>query len=188
MNYFRREVMRHYGLLVFLALGIQVQAIKKNFLIKKLQRKKKLPKAETSIRKLQKDNKLPKAEDGKLTLTDLNINDLKGLSKVPGIEKVRILDLSRNKITKILQRELANLKNLEVLLLSSNNIKDIPNNTFGGLVKLSFIDLAQNNITFISPTAFAGLPLSWLTLFGNELSPELQKELEKELSGVTITF
>lgn len=88
-----------------------------------------------------------------------------------GLENLRTLVLSNNKIGQLHSRLFAKLKNLEKLDLSQNKIKSINFDTFFGLSNLKTLDLSQNTIDEIQNKSFEMLGiLEILDLSRNMLS------------------
>ena len=95
-----------------------------------------------------------------------NIDLLKGLS-----DKIKELDLSGNKITKIPEGFFDNMTNLEYVDLNSNHIKALPENTFKNTKKLNWINIRANNLTEIKKDTLSGLDkLVYLELDNNSIT------------------
>ncbi|XP_076839631.1 uncharacterized protein LOC143484664 [Brachyhypopomus gauderio] len=83
----------------------------------------------------------------------------KGLTTVPiNIPcRTRILDISKNYISKVKKEDLVHLSFLANLNMSHNQIKDIEEGAFKRLVALQFLNLAYNKLTTISVRLFENL-------------------------------
>ncbi|XP_036413577.1 toll-like receptor 13 [Colossoma macropomum] len=97
----------------------------------------------------------------------------KGLYTVP--EKLpyrtRVLDLSRNEISKVMNNDLVHLSFLTNLNMSHNQIKVIEENAFNNLVALQQLNLAYNKLTTIPDRLFQNLSyLTYLRLDENRIA------------------
>lgn len=100
------------------------------------------------------------------------------LIKIPSkslryLKKLRIIDLSANKITCIEPDSFRGLENsLEILNLADNSIASLPADCFTGLPNIESIDLSGNNLAQVDANAFReGMPrLSRLILADNVLT------------------
>ena len=107
-----------------------------------------------SILDLVRNNKLPKVmkyisplgkEINRLSLKDLKINSLEGLSVLP--KNIHTLDLSSNQISIIKSNAFKNLTNLNTLVLTNNQISTIEPNAFEDLTNLRELYLRENQIS-----------------------------------------
>ncbi len=106
-----------------------------------------------------------------LNLTDMKINDLKGLQNITNIDTVQSLDLDHNQLTTLQQNAFAGLTNLEYLDLQNNPLTTIQPDAFAGLTNLKDLSLRNNQLRTIKPNAFAGLTnLGFLFLNNNQLT------------------
>ncbi|NXY46995.1 TLR22 protein, partial [Ceuthmochares aereus] len=87
----------------------------------------------------------------------------------PGLtDKIRVLNLSHNRIKHIRSQDLQQAVNLRALLLQSNEISSIDEDSFVSLGKLELLDLSNNSLTYLSPVWFGHLfSLQHLHLQGN---------------------
>ncbi len=120
-------------------------------------------------------NKMPLVrtvrEETRLDLSNMKINDLQGLQKIPNISNLSLLGLARNQLTTIPPNAFAGLTSLETLALWGNQLTTIQPNAFAGLPNLEYLRLQQNQLTTIQPNAFAGLTrLYMLRLARNQLT------------------
>lgn len=105
------------------------------------------------------------------------------------LRNVVILDISRNKVSRIQASAFNGLQgHLRLLNLSSNLLGEIYADTFGSLSELRLLDLSYNHIGALGYKAFSGLPeLRGLYLTGNSLrnlgSPAALPKLEFLLLG-----
>ncbi len=124
-----------------------------------------------------------------LDLSNMKINNLQGLKKIPNIGTLQILSLENNPLTTIQPNAFAGLTNLDVLFLENNQLTIIPTNAFAGLTNLDYLYLDHNQLTTISTNAFAGLTkLKYLYIGNNRLTAQAQKAIKKALPGVKIDF
>lgn len=86
-------------------------------------------------------------------------------------EKLKVLDLSRNKITYLFDGSLDFLTNLAQLFLSRNEINEIEPNVFVVMKNLSHLDLAGNKIS-LDDFLFQLSPLQYLDISNNQF-PQL---------------
>ena len=106
-----------------------------------------------------------------LNLSNMKINDLKGLQNIPNIKTVQTLFLDNNQLTTIQPNAFAGLTNLEWLGLGENQLSTIPTKAFAGLTNLKDLFLRDNQLTTIQPNAFTGLTsLTELYLGYNQLT------------------
>ncbi|KAK6312306.1 hypothetical protein J4Q44_G00179700 [Coregonus suidteri] len=88
-----------------------------------------------------------------------------------GMESLEMLDLSQNKLTKLLDRVFEPLTSLRNLDLSANQITHLSEESFAGMALLERLYLYSNHIQTIHPAAFQGLEqLLELKLQGNQLT------------------
>ncbi|NXD04140.1 TLR22 protein, partial [Certhia familiaris] len=82
--------------------------------------------------------------------------------------KIRVLNLSHNRIKRIQSQDLQQAVNLRALLLQSNQISSIDEDSFQSLAKLELLDLSNNSLAHLSPVWFGQLfSLQHLRLQGN---------------------
>lgn len=106
-----------------------------------------------------------------LDLSNMNIDSLKGLEYVPGIEKVTRLYLNNNNINSIESGDLAAAVKLRALGLSNNSLKTVEPNAFAGLKNLKVLDLSSNNIAGIPNGGLNGMPgLRFLGMSSNPIA------------------
>lgn len=111
-------------------------------------------------------------EDGTLDLSMQNISKFPSKDILPIADRIRRLDLSRNKFLS-LPADIGALINLVELDLSQNSLMELPNE-ISHLVKLRKLILDGNALTNL-PEDFIELKrLQYLDLRGNPLSPHLQ--------------
>ncbi len=137
---------------------------------------------EFSLEELSTYNKLPIVHGFTLNLGNLKLNDLTGLSNIPGIESVKELFLATNKLTTLPETAFSRASSLETLSLSNNRLIELPEKIFKGLKHLEWLNLGNNQLTTLSPEIFRNLPqLNFIHLGGNPLKPEIKKALKDEL-------
>ena len=111
------------------------------------------------------------SEDGILSLKNLNITDLDGLSDIPDVETVCTLVLSDNKISSLCQEHFKKFTTLKKLFLARNKISTINDNTFCDLSNLQELLIHDNPLTLISSKAFVGLKsLTYLNFINKEVT------------------
>jgi hypothetical protein len=122
-----------------------------------------------------------------LDLNNRDINSLRGIEDIPGIEKVTRLYLSNNDIETIESGDFASALNLQVLTLSNNNINTIENNAFAGLKNLKVLDLSNNNIESIRPDGLNGMPgLRFLGMSSNPMiNPKVSLQAQVPKAFIT---
>ena len=124
-----------------------------------------------SIQELLDNGRLPAIVNNRLDLSGRYIADLDGLTQIPGLNNLQILDLYGNHITQIQPDAFRGLGNLQILNLGFNHITKIQPNAFQGLGNLQILNLSYNRITQIQPNAFLGLGnLRELYLFVNQIT------------------
>ncbi len=120
-------------------------------------------------------NKIPKitTTGGRtgLKLSNMKINNLQGLQKIPNIKTVQTLSLNNNQLTTVPTKAFAGLPNLKWLGLSDNKLTTVSTKAFAGLTNLRWLHLENNQLTTIQPNVFAGLHnLYILNLSYNQLT------------------
>ncbi len=108
-----------------------------------------------------------------LNLSNMKINNLHGLQKIPNIDTVQILHLNNNQQLTIIQsKAFAGLTNLQTLYLVHNQqLSTILTDAFAGLTNLEVLYLENNQLSTIQSNAFADLTnLQTLYLNNNQLS------------------
>lgn len=124
-----------------------------------------------------------------IDLSGFMIKSLEGLLDIPDIMQAGKLNLSANKLFKIMPDSFIKFANLYALNLSRNKINKIEPNAFRGLTNLNQLDLSGNFIDSLDFNVFAGLnDLTILDLSRNsleELKPNQFKGLEK-LSNLSL--
>lgn len=90
-----------------------------------------------------------------LDLSDKKINNLNGLSRIKDIDKVSVLDLSRNHIESISADPFIKLKKLKKLIINASGVSSIKENAFRNLSNLEELSLSTNDLESISNNAFA---------------------------------
>ena len=124
-----------------------------------------------SIQELLDNGRLPAIVNNRLDLSGRYIADLDGLTQIPQVNNLQILDLGFNQITQIHPNAFQGLGNLRDLYLGFNHITKIQPNAFQGLGNLQILNLSYNRITQIQPNAFLGLGnLRELYLFVNQIT------------------
>ncbi|OWA49972.1 G-protein coupled receptor GRL101 [Hypsibius exemplaris] len=94
----------------------------------------------------------------KFLLSGNRLNSTMGNTTFNDLQRLNVLDLSRNNIRHLANGKLfKNLWQLKVLKLAENHINSIPENAFYGLANLRVLDLAGNNINNLSELSFNGL-------------------------------
>jgi Leucine-rich repeat (LRR) protein len=93
-----------------------------------------------------------------LDLTDMNIDSLKGLEDIPGIDSVTRLYLNNNAIHTIEPGDFAAAVNLTALSLSGNDLETVEPNAFAGLKNLKVLNLSNNALEIIPPEGLNGMP------------------------------
>ena len=125
------------------------------------------------------DSKFKERQGKLLDLSTMNINNLQGLSDVPGIADIVALDLSHNFLTQLTSKDflksdgspiapqlrrlylndnhiesiepLKGLNALEILNLPNNYLYDIPSDAFESTPKLTTLALNYNSLTELDP-------------------------------------
>lgn len=111
-----------------------------------------------SVRELLSLNRLPEIpEHFEYDLSKLRINDLDGLSQIPGISKVKKLNLSHNQLAVIKPGNFEGLGGLETLTLSYNKFTHLPAKIFRGLGSLTNLTISHNDIDSLEIDVFVGL-------------------------------
>eukprot|EP00435_Cladocopium_sp_Y103_P040199 s549_g10.t3 len=109
----------------------------------------------------------------KLRVIDLSLNKLRHIDPAAfqGLRQLQTLDLGYNKLTNITASTFQGLVQLQTLDLWHNELTNIAAGTFQGLVQLQTLDLQQNKLTNIAAIAFQGLvQLQTLSLERNKLT------------------
>lgn len=116
-----------------------------------------------------------------LELSGKNINDLDGLRTIPGIENIKVINLSHNAITDWNPGTFDGL-NLDTLNLSYNKIKTLKSGAFTGL-RTKELFLQKNPIASVDDFAFTGIDLDALksiTLDGDfDLPQEIRTKVNR---------
>lgn len=98
-----------------------------------------------------------------------------------GVQTLRVLNLTHNNVTQLLDANFRGLVQLEELRLDDNRIESMPSATFKFLTALRILTLARNHIEELVPRPFFALHrLEYLDLSGNplrELNPEVFKDI-----------
>ncbi|KAK5639936.1 hypothetical protein RI129_010747 [Pyrocoelia pectoralis] len=118
-----------------------------------------------NLRKLNlKSNNIKSIEDGSfnglgsLEELDLSNNEITTVNGIfTGLLNVRLINLEKNKISKIDPLDVQQLSVLLYLNLARNNLKNILNNTFLELPRLESLNLSSNPIEVIELGSFRGL-------------------------------
>lgn len=126
-----------------------------------------------SIQDVIDTKNLPEITAGEINLSlskNFLINDLKGLTNVPNIQKATTIKLNGYPEKIIRPGTFDGLSNVQTLFLMNTRIKTQPD-MFIGLVNLQTLILANANITDIQPGTFKGLPnLKTLNLSFNTIT------------------
>ncbi|KAL3279153.1 hypothetical protein HHI36_016667 [Cryptolaemus montrouzieri] len=106
-----------------------------------------------------------------ITYLDLSYNNLALLPNIgAGSHKIRVLDLSNNLFSVLLNCSFKKMDILEVLNISFNNVSVIEPGTFNGLSNLKCLDLSGNIIFTLTREVFLPIPsLQYLNLSSNHL-------------------
>jgi Leucine-rich repeat (LRR) protein len=105
-----------------------------------------------------------------------------------GINNLKRLSLSVNRIETLEPNAFANLAKLEGLCLGYNNLKMIGPEAFNGLCSLKNLTLEKNRIESLHPRAFCGLPqVECLYLSSNKLN-EIDYRVFMGMSGLVELF
>ena len=99
-----------------------------------------------SIQELLDNGRLPAIVNNRLDLSGRYIADLDGLTQIPQVNNLQILNLGFNQITQIQPNAFLGLGNLRELYLFVNQITQIHANTFRGLGNLEDLYLRNNQI------------------------------------------
>lgn len=108
------------------------------------------------------------------TLNQLILSDL-GIESLPvdafyGLEKLKILELNHNRLSRISPGTFARCQKLSVLVLSRNMIHDLGMMSWSGLSGLKMLDLNSNKISKLRKSDFEGLgDVSEIDLARNQL-------------------
>jgi len=124
-----------------------------------------------SIQELLDNGRLPAIVNNELDLRNRYIADLDGLTQIPQVNNLQILNLGFNQITQIQPNAFQGLGNLRLLDLIGNQIIQIHSNAFQGLNNLQELHLRFNQIIQIHSNAFQGMDnLRWLDLDNNQIT------------------
>lgn len=101
----------------------------------------------------------------------LSGNKLEIIKELPNLRKLKVLDLSNNRISKFDSHwQFVRYELLEELILRNNRLKSLQHGAFSGLKSLRSLDLSYNHLHSIEKDAFGGLNgLQVLNLDGNRL-------------------
>ncbi len=107
-----------------------------------------------------------------------------------GLTNLQELRLAENQLATLPAGIFAGLTNLQRLRLNHNQLTTLPAGIFAGLTRLQELWLNNNKLTNLPLGIFADLTnLKILSLFGNQLPPEEQEAIRRELPATTkITF
>ncbi|XP_059096993.1 protein artichoke-like isoform X2 [Tigriopus californicus] len=104
-----------------------------------------------------------------LVITDSNIPNI-GIRTLWGLSGLRILDLSRNKLTTIVDKNFDGLYSLKEIHFNNNQIKSMVSAAFRHVTQLELLSLRHNRIHDLAPRIFFKLRnLKHLDLSGNKL-------------------
>jgi Leucine-rich repeat (LRR) protein len=121
-----------------------------------------------------------------LDLSNMNIDSLKGLEDIQGIESVTRLYLNDNNIQTIESGDFAAAVNLTALSISGNNLEIIEPNAFAGLKNLKVLNLSNNSIESIPQEGLNGMP--GLRFLGMSSNPMINpKGLQSQVPTAFIT-
>ncbi len=108
---------------------------------------------------------------GHLRLNDKGLTDLIGFDEVPGLNTLRIVDFSYNRLTELPNNIFHGLTALERLYLNANRFSSLPQDIFHGLIALQELFLSNNRFAALSENIFHGLTaLQDLYLNDNQLA------------------
>ncbi|XP_041352198.1 adhesion G-protein coupled receptor G6-like isoform X2 [Gigantopelta aegis] len=105
---------------------------------------------------------IPKNIPPATKVLDLSANSISSIMEddLQNLEQLETLFLLQNSITEIHPKAFRNLYSLKTLVLSDNKLTEIMADHFQHLSSIQRIDLQKNNITYISKFAFITLPLN----------------------------
>ena len=138
-----------------------------------------LPSASTSFcdqRSMRpKLTEVPENIPSNCTMVDLSRNRITRLASgvFRNLTLCTEMDLEHNQISVIDDNAFQGLSSLHTLFLSQNNLSAIPTNVelFSGLINLQSLHLGWNKVSALSADQFAGLDnLTFLSLYENEIS------------------
>ena len=142
------------------------------------------------------DNQIERIEAGalnslpKLQFLDLSSNRLSSFADSPfvdaGLESLRELNLSTNRLDDLSQQPFAGLDQLRSLDLSANNITNIANNSFRGLSLLQTLRLDFNRISDIEASSLAGLNTLTSLSLGHNVLPSSALVYIRDLSSLGV--
>ncbi len=118
------------------------------------------------------------------TSRDLNLSNLH-LSQIPPLwfySQLRTIDLSKNKLSMITERDFFGLTSLNSICLSKNQISTLDEKAFSQNINLIFLFLEENQITTIPEKTFSTLS-KLMTLFLNH--NQLSEIAESTFAGLT---
>jgi len=141
-----------------------------------------------SIQELAAYNKLPAIVTNygisSISLDNARINDLTGLTSIPGILTLQQLNLSYNKLNKFPDNIFKDLHQLTVLNLDMNELAILPDDLFIGPDQLGTLNLSYNKLTKLPANILKPLKnLHQLNLFHNELKM-LPEDIFKGLNNL----
>jgi len=137
---------------------------------------------EESLDAAEKIDMNTRLKDGTLDLSYLDIDNLSGLEKIPGIKNITALKLGLNRLRSIKPGTFQELSQLKSLSLTDNKLSEIKPGAFQGLSQLESLSLNYNKLSDINLGAFKGLSkLKGLFLNYNKLS-DINPGVFQELS------
>lgn len=107
-----------------------------------------------------------------------NSNAVSDLSPLYALTSLEVLDVSGNRLSGEIPRELAGLPNLVSLYLHTNEFSGEIPTELAGLSNLEVLTLSRNQLSGELPPELSEMSnLTWINLFGNQLSGEIPAEL-----------